>query len=234
MATPLTYDPLFTQDADIAFANRADLKGDIRSTLAQAGFAEEFFGEDDPPVTHYTLGEAEGAFYAEFLTPLIGSGTKRSGKPDSAISSAGITAQKLRYLEVLLIAPWPVSIEAENGFDVPEKTVVRVANPVTFIAQKLLIQNLRKPDKRAQDLLYIHDTLELFAAQLPALGEQWRGNILPELSGDEARRIGECVDQAFRSITDTIRDAARIPPTRVLSPDRLRQYCEAALVEIFG
>jgi len=28
-------------------------------------------GADQPPATHYELGEEGGAFYAEFLTPLI-------------------------------------------------------------------------------------------------------------------------------------------------------------------
>jgi hypothetical protein len=58
---------------------------------------------------------------------------------------------------------------------------VRIPNPVSFIAQKLLIQQDRRPEKRPQDLLYIHDTLELFAHRLPELGVLWTGTLRPTL-----------------------------------------------------
>ena len=45
-------------------------------------------------------------FYAEFLVPLQGSERKRDGKPDVTASKAGIIAQKLRHLDLLLVAPW--------------------------------------------------------------------------------------------------------------------------------
>ena len=40
---------------------------------------EELFGEDAPPATHYRLGNEDAGFYAEFLTPLQGSGVTRDG-----------------------------------------------------------------------------------------------------------------------------------------------------------
>lgn len=40
-------------------------------------------------------------------------------------------------------------------------------------AQKLLIRGLRRRDKQAQDVLYVHDTLELFAGELPRLRALW-------------------------------------------------------------
>ena len=141
------YQPLLTRDMDIAFSGRPTLKGDIKSALAEAGFAEEFFGEDHPPVTHYALGDAEGAFYAEFLTPLTGSGIKRNRQADSTISTAGITAQKLRHLEILLIEPWSIAVGPVQGFSLKKPAMVPVANPVAFVAQKLLIQNARRTNK---------------------------------------------------------------------------------------
>jgi hypothetical protein len=41
-----------------------------------------------------------------------------------------------------------------------------VPNPVSFIVQKLLIHKRRDDNKKAQDVLYIHDSLELFGASL--------------------------------------------------------------------
>jgi hypothetical protein len=48
---------------------------DLRDRLIRADFKERFMGDDQPPATHYELGEEDGAFYAEFLTPLIGVNT---------------------------------------------------------------------------------------------------------------------------------------------------------------
>ena len=103
MANAPTYQPLLTRDTDLAFANQATLEGDIKSALARAGFTEELSGEHRPPVTRYTLGDDDAGFYAEFLTPLQGSEVKRNGKQDATVAKAGITAQKLRHLEILLI-----------------------------------------------------------------------------------------------------------------------------------
>lgn len=60
------YQPLRTRDVDLAFSPRAPLAGDLKKALINAGFNEEFSGESTPPVTHYTLGEDELGFYAEF------------------------------------------------------------------------------------------------------------------------------------------------------------------------
>jgi hypothetical protein len=49
------------------------------------------------------LGAEGEGFYAEFLTPLVGSGIKRGGKPDATLAKAGITAQKIRHLDILLV-----------------------------------------------------------------------------------------------------------------------------------
>ena len=112
--------PIFTNDADVAYAEREPLEGDIKKTLEGAGFKEEpnFGGDFNPPAMRYTLADANG-FYAEFLTPLTGSGKKRDGKGgfkvDATELNAGVVAQKLRYLEVLLFQPWLVTIPADES-----------------------------------------------------------------------------------------------------------------------
>ena len=102
-ANKLESQPIFTRDTDLAFANRAPIEGDIKAALIDHGFKEHLGGERRPPVAHYTLGEENGGFYAEFLTPLIGSGVKRGGEEDATMMMAGISAQKIRYLEILLV-----------------------------------------------------------------------------------------------------------------------------------
>lgn len=104
------YQPLTTRDADLAFSAETVLRGSIRDALRAAGFHEELLGDDNPPAVHYRLGEEDAGFYGEFLVPLQGSGVKRSGKRDATVSKAGITAQKLRYVELLLVEPWSVDV----------------------------------------------------------------------------------------------------------------------------
>lgn len=232
LASVPNYDPLITRDTDLAFKADAPLEGDIRSALAAAGFEEELSGDHNPPVTHYALGEDDAGFYAEFLTPLRGSGVKRNGEPDATLAKAGITAQKLKHLEVLLVEPWPIRIGPAQGVAVAAAVDVLVANPVSFIAQKLLIQKYRSPAKRAQDVLYIHDTIELFGASLPNLGQVWTDGVRPRIGETATRNVLGLSDKTFADVTDLIRDAALIPQDRRLSPERLRASCVLGLRQI--
>jgi hypothetical protein len=232
LANAPTYSPLMTRDTDLAFANRAPLAGDIRSALAKAGFVEELSGEHRPPVTRYTLGDDDAGFYAEFLTPLVGRGVKRNGEPDATVSTAGITAQKLRHLDILLINPWLIRVGPDQDVPLPRPTDLKVASPASFIVQKLLIQRDRTPGKRAQDVLYIHDVLELFGAALPTLKALWEEEVRPALPAKTARQIVELSRESFSSVTDVIRNAARIPQDRTLSPERLRAACQLALAQV--
>lgn len=78
---------------------------DIKSALMAKGFKEDFSGDFKPPIARYTLGDQQGGFYAEFLTPMIGSGYKRGGAPDATVPAAGISAQKIRHLDILMVDP---------------------------------------------------------------------------------------------------------------------------------
>jgi hypothetical protein len=100
-----THAPIRTRDVDVALSLRAPLAGDIRDALETAGFERQFLGSGTPPVTHYALGGEDAGFYAEFLVPLSGSERKRDGSPNVTARKAGITAQKLRHLDLLMVAP---------------------------------------------------------------------------------------------------------------------------------
>ena len=234
LAKALSYQPIATKDTDIVFGANVPLEGDIRDALTKADFKEKLSGENKPPVTHYTLGDEGAGFYAEFLTPLRGSGTKRNGEPDATMTKAGVTAQKLRHLDLLLLEPWPITIGADQGVPLPKPTDVMVANPAAFIVQKLLIQKYRNAAKQAQDVLYIHDTIELFSGALPTLNDLWKTSLAPSLGAKTAKRISEEAAKDFSSVTDVIRDAVRIPQDRTISPERLRALCALALSQILA
>lgn len=234
LADPPSYSPLTTRDADLAFSDAAPLRGDIGEALRAARFEEDFSSEHTPPIVQYRLGSEDAGFYAEFLAPLRGDGFRRDGSPDVTMERAGITAQKLRYLELLLTSPWAVELGEEVRVELSPPAEVLIANPVTFIAQKLLIRNQRKAEKRSQDALYVHDTIELFGAELDALGEIWRAKVRPTLPERTARRVESSSAEQFGAVTDVIRAAARIPQDRVLRPERVQQLCAYGLQRIFG
>lgn len=221
------YRPVVTLDADVAFAEGERLEGSIRARLLEAGFVESLTGNHRPPVSQYALGDDGSGFYAEFLTPLTGSGRRRSGEPLATVARAGVTAQRLRHLDLLLESPWQVSLGAEWGLD-PD-TCVRIPNPASFIAQRLLIHDQRPPAKKAQDILYIHDTLDLFGGQFDALGRLWRDALAHTLHPRQQRELLQAIDTIFGRLDDRIRDAAAIPADRQLDPERMRQMCRMAL-----
>lgn len=229
-----TYQPLQTRDADVAFSLDARLQGDIAAALRKADFRRDFRGEHVPPVIHYRLGDDDQGFYVEFLAPLRGSGVKRDGTPDATVGRAGVTAQKLRYLDLLLMQPWVVPLDATGGVPLATSADVRLANPVSFIAQKLIIQKDRSPDKQAQDALYVHDTLELFESELALLRTEWRDKIRAAIPTKTAETVERLHHEQFGAVTDVIRSAVRIPQDRKLTPDRLRAVCAYGLEEIFG
>jgi hypothetical protein len=233
LAKPPSHLPLRTRDTDLAFSPDAALAGDVRKALTEAGFIEEFFGDDAPPATHYRLGDEDGGFYAEFLTPLVGSEMKR-GQRDATTSRAGITAQKLRYLDVLLVKPWSVRIGPEKQVPTAADVDLFVPNPASFAVQKLLIHPHRPAAKRAQDVLYIHDTLELFGGSLGELHRLWVEEVRPGMTQRWARKAQTLAHELFAEVTDTIRDAARIPQDRRLAPEYLQRACAYGLNEILA
>ena len=150
LAQPLDYEPLATFDTDVAVPVELPHRGkSIRERLVANGFTEELFGETRPPAIHYRLIAGGTGFYAEFLTPLVGSANK-GGKRDATASIAGVSAQKLRHLELLLAAPWQVEIGSATGFPTVDCYQVLIPNPVAFLVQKILIHERREPGDRAK------------------------------------------------------------------------------------
>ena len=228
------YDALRTEDADVALGPGTIARTeDLRGRLIAWGFFEEMSGDDQPPITHYSLGREELGFYAEFLTPLLGSERRRDGSRNVTERIGGVVAQTLRHLDVLLIAPWAVTVSQDNGFAVSEAAVVLVPNPVSFITQKLLIHSRRKHDDRPKDVLYIHDTIELFGDALNQLNEIWHVSVAPQLRPSLKREVAARVAELFHTTTDTVRGASLIAAHRGLTPASIQELCELGLTRLF-
>jgi hypothetical protein len=233
-ARKLDYLPLTTLDGDVAVPSKLKKEeSTVRKRLLEAGFEEEFIGEHRPPATHYHYGKG-GGFYAEFLAPLEGSEYDRNGKRKATKEVGGVSSQLLRYIEVLLLSPWKVELGEENGYPLSPKRTVQIANPASFLAQKILIHEQRDYKDRAKDLLYIHDTIEVFSEILGDLQKLFRGAVAPKLHSRRVAELEGAADRLFGKIDDTIREGARMAAGRKLTAERLAETGQAGLKEVFG
>jgi hypothetical protein len=234
LAQGVAYEPLLTLDTDVAIPRNLEVQEHgLRDRLASAGFKERLLGDHQPPVVHYQLGDDEGSFYAEFLTPLIGSEYDRAGKRRATARIAGVTSQRLRYIDLLMGSPWKIELSRENGFPVGEATRIQIAHPTRFIAQKLLIHPRRERRSREKDILYLHDTIELFGASLDVLQEEWRVRAKKALSENAVRQIEGAADALFSKASEDVRAAARVAAGRAVTPEGLREVCHVGLKAIF-
>lgn len=225
LALKLSHEPLATLDADVALPERlAPRQEDIATRLKEREFEAELVGEATPPVTYYRLS-GDNNFFAEFLSPLRGSRIKRDGVRDVTTVIAGVSTQKLRYIDLLLEEPWLVTLKAEDGFIPLDAATIRVPNPVAFLVQKALIHDERDPQDRAKDLLYMHDTFEVFADELENFSKMWHQNVRPLLPPKAQERVESLPRWLFGSVTDDIRQAARIDGARALTPAVIKETC---------
>lgn len=235
LAQPLDYEPLGTFDTDIAVPLDLPATGErIRERLLERDFREELMGDMQPPAAHYRVQSGNNSFYAEFLTPLEGSVVKRGGRRDVTARVSGVSVQKLRHLELLLQNPWYVMIAPATGFPTPSVRRILVPNAAAFLTQKILIHEKRDPDRRAKDILYIHDTIETFGGNLAMIREQWQTSVRPALHTKAARLVVRAAEEYFREVDDTIREAARIAIGRNLTPEMVRELCALGWRQIFS
>jgi hypothetical protein len=233
-AARLSYPPLRTGDVDVALDPRAlGRDAGIRERLAASGFREEFLGDDRPPVTHYALADEPSGFYVEFLSPLLGADRRRDGSRDVTEQVAGVTAQKLRYLDILLVEPWAVTVGKEQGIPLARPAELLIPNPASFVIQKLLIAPRRRPEDRAKDALYVHDTIELFAEDLDALHSIFVERLAPTLSRS-ARLALQRATAKYDVVSDEIREASLIAGTRGLTPSTIQDVCWLGLRQIIA
>jgi hypothetical protein len=229
LAAPTGFEPLVTLDADLAVPARIPPRQeDLRALLIKNGFGERLLGDAEPPVTRYVL-EGDAGFYAEFVTPLTGSGGIRT------LEIAGITAQALRYLEILWHRPWSVFLR-EPEYSVGSRALeVRIANAASYLAQKLLAFGMRPLPDRAKDVLYIHDTLITFGGSLDALRKIWSDHVAPSMHKAWVKRVRQTIADHFGLVSDPVREASRIAREsgRPLPAAEIAQVCRTGLANIF-
>ncbi|HTS56421.1 MAG TPA: hypothetical protein VMH03_02660 [Terriglobales bacterium] len=80
-----------------------------------------------------------------------------------------------------------------------------LANPTSFLAQKILVHQERAYKDRAKDLLYIHDTIEVFSEHLDDLQKIYVTDLQPRLHHHRMADLRNAAQQLFGKVTDTIR-----------------------------
>lgn len=108
-------------------------KVDVPAVLKGLGFMENVDPHDH--VVKYLHPDLE----LELLVPMVG----REDKKPVVVPQLKTSAQKLRYLDVLGDHVIVVSFKGLK---------VKVPEPAAYVLQKLLIQEKRKPDKKAKDM----------------------------------------------------------------------------------
>jgi len=116
---------------------------------------------------------------------------------------------------------------------VPSKKVL-VANPASFLAQKILIHHDRNYRDRAKDLLYIHDTIEVFSEHLEDLRKIYKAALQPILHRNRHSELQGAADGLFGKVTDTVREAALMAAGRRLDPEAMAETSRTGLQEIFS
>lgn len=174
---------LRTFDADFATPPQLPRRGRSLGALAEAaGLRPDFRGDRIPPVMRFVLARSdrragEEEYSLEFLTPLTGPPVERGGRVTVTTEvQAGVTAQRLRYLDLLFEAPWHVSLAGFPGVRLERQPItVQVPHPGFFMVQKLLIAGDRTAkDRRAKDMAYFYQVASMFRRELPALAAEVR------------------------------------------------------------
>lgn len=108
-----------------------------------------------------------------------------------------------------------------------------VANPGSFLAQKVMVHTRRNRSERAKDILYIHDTFERFGARITDLRAEWINKIRSRLHARSVRLIERAADTFFGGTSDPVREASRIAQDRALSPEAIREVCSFGFRQVF-
>ena len=180
--------PLLTFDVDFAAPERLRVAAgrNLSDLVAAAGLDARLVGEHVPPVMKFiprNVGKpveagAEEQYCVEFPTPLVGSATNRRGEEVGTREiQPGITAQRLRFLDLLLADPWQITVAAIPGMVGEPEGVpfVKVPHPGLLIVQKVLIfEERRRHGDWAKDMASIYEALGIFRREIPRLAQDVR------------------------------------------------------------
>jgi hypothetical protein len=107
------------------------------------------------------------------------------------------------HIELLLHRPWSIDFDGAAAR-------IQVGNPVSVLAQKVLVHKKRDREDRAKGILYLHDTLEVFVARLSEVRELWRSVVAQQLLPRNTKTVSKAAEYLFGELSDDVRRAAEI------------------------
>jgi hypothetical protein len=199
------FELLTTEDVDLAAPAELAFQGSLENLLEllkERGFEERILGW--PHAAHRYPLEGSST-YLQFLSPQRGSGTKRDGTEEREMRFGGLVAEILPRVEILLHQPWSVTLVGDE-----ESLEARVVNPIAYVVQKILVLPKRQTaKKKAKDILYLHDTLAVFARSLDELGCQAH-QLVPNLSANARRDLKKQAETILFVENEAVRNAAEL------------------------
>ena len=221
--------PLYTQDLDFAVRRPPPAaEPPLDERLVAAGFRERLKGEGQG-VTEYVWEGGGSALTVEFLVH------RRGAERTTGLDVGGARAQPLRYLDLAFVSPCEIVISAERGFPIDGELRLSVANPAAFLMNKLLTYDRRTElvDK-GKDLLYIYDTLRLFATSTEVVQGFWNTTW-----STQSRAVARRMRSALRQLADqalVADEASRIAAAagRSVPADRLLRTCCDGLEQLIA
>jgi hypothetical protein len=174
-AKPIGVSPLLTYDIDLASGGKVLVRGGktVHGSLSEIGLIEEFTGSCTPPLVKYFPKDKTPPMYVEFLTPLRGSEDKRGISDVTQNIQPDLSAQKLRFLDLLLENLWTINTSSVPGLEKHPNLVVKIPHPSMFIMQKILTSGRRTDKSRAKDFAYIYQVLGFFRDDWEVLAKQY-------------------------------------------------------------
>lgn len=211
---------LKTRDLDLAVPREIpERERTIDQLLAEADFTCELRSLDTPPVTQYVLTHEGDEVEIEFIT------NARGAEPGVRTVQSGLTAQELRYVDLLLEGKWALPLDRLSGGELEGR--VWVPTPAAFILQKALAHKKRTDLlKKEKDLYYIFYVMDAFGGW-----HSWIGEELKALAASRRswfRRALQDLEVAFETPDSSGVDAMlnQRPGTAYsgLNDDQFRQY----------
>lgn len=219
---------LKTRDLDLAVPRRIpEREKTIDQLLSEAGFTCQPRSLDTPPVTHYVATHEGDQVEIEFIT------TARGADPGVRAVQSGLTAQELRYVDLLLERRWAVPLDDLSNGELEGH--VWVPTPAAFILQKALSHKKRTdPLKEEKDLYYIFYIMDGFRGWHP-----WIRQELKTLAASRRawlQRGLRGLEAAFERLASSGVDAllGQRPGTAYpgLDDDQFRQYAWSVMQEL--
>jgi hypothetical protein len=164
----------YTYDIDLAVGKVRKLQEEkIHEKIQALGFnpQESRLMDSPKPLTKFVKQVEDEQLEIEFLVPLVGSEIGRDGKAKIIFEiSSHITAQQLRYLDILIDDPARLPLEDISGDPTDKGIFLQIPGPANYLLHKFITLSLRNSiEDKQKDAFYIYDFLNRFEKNWPEI-----------------------------------------------------------------